>query len=217
MSEYQSQHLPPTTSSINRMILFVLLMAPAVVLLVGIVPAVLLIYGFVMALWRTDFSQITLAVRNCNYLLIGVSLLSGLIILGVSAFLGYEYYAADNDSATLREFLSTYDRINFVPTIAICGLIIFVTLAYKEIISRLFLAPLAEHREWLMGLKMPKMAIFEKKAKKIGDRGFRVVIDKPLPSAEVIDDIARWEKLKDEGRITHEEFDEIRIKILQRI
>ena len=80
---------------------------------------------------------------------------------------------------------------------------------------------MTEHQDWLLNIKERllslRMPTFKQKPKKIGDRGLRVVIDKPLPSEKVIEDIARWEKLRDEGRITEEEFEEIRIKVLQRI
>lgn len=218
MSEDRMERLSLSTSSINRLVLFLLLMAPAVFLFVGIIPASLLVYGLAMALWRGDFNQINLSIRNCNIYLF-LAMIGGL----VSVVIGL-YYVGTNFDMFLYDIKYSDDRprdatwrYNYTFGLQ-CSVFGFGAIAlafiYKQIIQRLFLIPLNENKDWLMSLKMPR---FQRATKKIGSRGIRVVVDKPLPSAEVIDDIARWEKLKDEGRITQEEYDEIRIKILQRI
>jgi len=193
-------------------------MTPVVLLLVGIVPALLLMYGLTMAFMRRDFSQVLLGVRNCNFLLIVSAAIAGTVFTITFFVLIYK-----QKKSRYAEFFSLTDvntwSKNITEILFICGAIFIFSLIYKHIINRFFLAPLTEHKEWLMDLKLPtfKIPSFNSQTKKIGDRGLRIVIDKPLPSAEVIDDIARWEKLRDEGRITKDEFDEIRIKILQRI
>ncbi len=203
MSTEPTDHLSLSTSSINKLVFFVILMAPAVVLMVGIVPAVLLTYGLVMTLLRSDFSQLKLAVRNCNYLLNAAAILAAITFIVVFCVIVFD------NKFDITRWPSRDKDVLFIAGITIIG-----SIGYKNIIQRFFLAPLTEHKEWLVSFKMPT---FKPRTKKIGDRGFRVVVDKPLASAQVIDDIARWEKLKEEGRITKEEFDEIRIKILQRI
>ena len=210
-----SDHKSPTqlsTSAINKLVLFIVLIIPPVIFVVGIVPILLLVYGLTMALAREDFKQVNLSIRNCNYFLFTLALLGGggLFIAGIVNGVRY-YYEYYNESSRVLMALGRD------ATLGVCGsgiAIILLSVVYKKIIQHLYLEPLTENKEWLMSLKMPS---FRSRPKKIGDRGFRVVVDKPLASAQVIEDISRWEKLKDEGRITELEFDEIRIKILQRI
>lgn len=220
MSEDRMGRLSLSTSSINRLVLFLLLMAPAVMLFVGIIPAALLVYGLAMALWRGDFNQINLSIRNCNIYLF-LAMIGGLVSVVIGLFYvgtNFDMFLYDIKYSDNRPTDATW-RYNYTFGLQ-CSVFGFGAIAlafiYKQIIQRLFLIPLNENKDWLMSLKL-KLPRFLWNTKKIGNRGFRVVVDKPLPSEEVIGDIARWEKLRDEGRITQEEFDEIRIKILQRI
>lgn len=197
-------------------------MAPTVVLLVGIIPTALLLYGIVMTIWRSDFTQLQLAVRNCNILLVGTSLIVTVYLAVSSVGFGYWQYRWANPSMLVEnKILTEPEWFEFLMSSLISISIIIGCVFYKAIIKRLFLIPMTEHQDWLLNIKERllslRMPTFKQKPKKIGDRGLRVVIDKPLPSEKVIEDIARWEKLRDEGRITEEEFEEIRIKVLQRI
>lgn len=89
----------------------------------------------------------------------------------------------------------------------------FVSIFYLIILNRLFLSPLRAHRDWVS-----INGIFSSKKKSV--EGFTsepdIIKGERMKQFSVADELLKWAKLKEDGHITEQEFNEARSKLLKR-
>lgn len=191
---------PLSSNELSKIVIFVLLSIPSIVFLVGIIPALFLFFGVFMMKKSGDFSHVETAVRNYNYY---VSV--PLVLLVVLAL-----YNMSNLSPE-----SSYRYDNEISQIIICLVFVGVCILYIFFASKLFLSPLAAHSEWVVN-----NGIFSGKRKNSNatddNSNINIIKGERLRSFSVADELIKWAKLKEDGHITEQEFNDARKKLLQR-
>lgn len=185
---------PMTSNEQIKLLIFTMLLAPSIPLFVGIIPVLFLIFGVVMMRKNSDFSHIETSAKIYKYYV--YLLLTGLILFGL--------YCATTLGASSR-----WDRLDqqFYASIALSGVAIF----YIVILNFLFLNPLRRHSAWV-----EKSGIFSSKTKVVEDSNeVDIIKGDKLRTFSVADELIKWAKLKDDGHITEQQFNDARKKLLQ--
>lgn len=189
---------PLNSSDQSKILIFSMLLAPAVIFVVGVVPALFLGFGIFMTKKHEDFSHIATAVRNFR----GYTLL---LLIGSIIFAAYFATTLNEEDSWKR-----YDD-EFVGW----SIAAVVCVAYLIVVNTLFLNPLANHRSWV-----EINGIFSTKPRSVKAPTNAVEMDiikgEKLKQYSVADELLKWAKLKEGGHISEQEFNEARAKLLKR-
>lgn len=186
---------PLTSTEHSKILIFTLLMLPPTVYLVGVLPSVFLLFGIFMMKKNSDFSHIEAAVRNSKFYLYAIIAIATCCALWFATTLG----AAER-----------YDRQTeeFVISSAAAG----IAFAYVLILNRLFCLPLERHREWVA-----VNGIFSNAPKSTPAQSeIDIIKGERMKSFSVADELIKWAKLKEDGHISEQEYNDARKKLLQR-
>jgi hypothetical protein len=185
---------PLSSSDQGKLLIFSLLMIPSVVFLVGVIPTIFLAFGIYMMKKNQDFSSIDTAVKyfkGCSWL----TLIVGEVVMSF---------------VTLNRNYPRYDEFFIFSLIFIAILI-----AYLIAVNTLFYSPLKKHSEWVAvnGIfsAKPKSATNSSPVSEVD-----IIKGEKLKQYSVADELIKWAKLKEEGHISEEEFNEARAKLLKR-
>ena len=195
---------PLNSSEQAKLLIFTLLMLPSIVLLVGLIPALFLSFGLFTMKKNESFSHIETAVRHFNryfgYFLGGCIC----FIAYYSSTYGYSNYYYNYPLGWKYE--GNFIGVSFLAVISVCYLII---------VKVLFLNILKAHSEWV-----PVNGIFSSKPKnskiQTEDSEIDIIKGEKLKYYSVADELIKWSKLKEDGLISENEFNEARAKILKR-
>ena len=195
---------PLNSSEQAKLLIFTLLMLPSIVLLVGLIPALFLSFGLFTMKKNESFSHIETAVRHFNryfgYFLGGCIC----FIAYYSSTYGYSKYYYNYPLGWKHEG----DFIGF-------SFLAVISVFYLIIVKVLFLNILKAHSEWV-----PVNGIFSSKPKnseiKTEDSEIDIIKSEKLKYYSVADELIKWSKLKEDGLISENEFNEARAKILKR-
>jgi len=188
---------PLNSTEHTKILIFLFLAIPTVLMLVGILPVLFLAFGFIMMKKNNDFSSVEVSVKivkiYCHLML----------VLFFSLLLWEIFY----------NFVS-YDLIELM---VIIPLGILLPYSYYFAVEYLYLRPLKTHQGWVT-----QNGVFSKEPKDLNAKkdnsNTKVEIfqsDKLKPYS-VADELHKWAKLKEEGHVTEEEFNMARSKLLNR-
>lgn len=183
--------LPLSSGEQAKIFIFILLMIPTIPAIAGILPAIFLIFGVVLLKKNNDFS----AIETSAGLVIGYLWLAVLISGGISLYAG-------SICGTRCEI--TYGAPFFMA----------VSIAYIIIVKTLYLAPLRKHSEWVACNGIFSNSMLDEAQEKKGN-DIRIIKGENLRSYSVADELSKWAKLRDEGVVSEQEFQEARTRILQ--
>lgn len=195
---------PLTSGDHSKIVIFILLFLPSIFFGVGVVPAIFLIFGVFMMKKNEDFNHIETAVNIFR----GYTFLALLICVGVSIYFGYLYM-------TIEYTESLYLSDKYEEAFYVSLLVTSIPTLYLVFISKLFFNPLSQHKEWV-----EINGIFSTKPKT--DKNSRtqsevdIIKGEKLKQYSVADELTKWAKLKEDGHISEEEFNEARTKLLKR-
>jgi hypothetical protein len=186
-----------SSSDHGKLLIFMLLMAPSIVFLIGVIPAIFLAFGIYMMKKNQDFSSIDTAVKNFKgytwLVLIGFAL--------ITIYWGNEYLVKD----------VSYRDDTFFAWLMLTG----IAFAYLIVVQVLFYSPMNRHREWV-----EVNEIFSTKPKSYNDSKNQSEVDiikgEKLNQYSVADELTKWAKLREDGHISEKEFNEARTKLLKR-
>lgn len=186
---------PLTSNDHAKLLFFGFLMVPAVLLLVGIIPTIFLAFGVFMMKRSKSFSYIDTAVKYFkfyNYLVISILLLSSFWWL-------FELLFSRYGSSYYIEVALIFLFSALIPT------------AYIIAARFLFHMPLENHAEWV-----ENNGIFSSEITSPHDSSkVSIIRGENLKQYSVADELIKWAKLKDDGHITVEEFNDARKKLLK--
>ena len=197
---------PLTSSDHSKIVIFILLFLPSIFFGVGVVPAIFLTFGIFMMKKNEDFNHIETAVKIFK----GYTFLALLICVGFSIYYGYLHITTEHTESMYSWENYDYDYEFYAS--------IFATLIptlYLVFISKLFFNPLSQHKGWV-----EVNGIFSTKPKT--DKNSRtqsevdIIKGEKLKQYSVADELTKWAKLKEDGHISEEEFNEARTKLLKR-
>ena len=196
--ESSLQNQPMNSGDQGKLLIFSLLMAPSIIFLFGVIPAIFLGFGIYMMQKNQDFSSIDTAVKNFKsytwLALIGCAL--------SSLYWGYKYFSEEN---------SWYYDDEFFVSLMFAG----IAFSYLIAVQVLFYSPMNRHRQWV-----EVNGIFATKLKSDKSSANQSEVDiikgEKLKQYSVADELLKWAKLKEDGHISEEEFNEARIKLLKR-
>lgn len=154
-----------------------------------------------------DFNNFATAVKAIKW----YALLLSLIIFVVSLYFAYELFAFDDGSNSYE-----WDRWNeYEHKSQIVFLFGFAPVFYLIAVTQLVFKPLNQHQGWV---EINGIFSNKPKLKKQNNQGSEVDIIKgeTFKSYSVADELLKWAKLKDEGHISKEEYDDARKKLLNR-
>ena len=197
------QNQPMSSSDHGKLLIFLLLMVPSIVFLIGVIPFVFLAFGIYMMKKNQDFSSIDTAVKNFK----GYTWLAFVGGILSSFYYGNKYLSADYG---YRYYTYDYDR-EFFASLNVMG----IAFAYLIVVQLLFYSPLKKHREWVA-----VNGIFSTKSKSDNSASIQsevhIIKGEKLKQYSVADELIKWAKLKEDGLISENEFNEARAKILKR-
>lgn len=201
---------PLSSGDQSKILIFSLLLSPAVIFLVGAIPALFLGFGIFMMKKSEDFSHIETAVRNFKGYMTLV--LIGCVI--VMIYLGSTYGDPEYTYTYTYTFMDRSEWMN--QDEFICFTIFSsISIAYLILVKILFLNPLKSHSEWVK-----VNGIFTSKPKVINQQSSKSDVDiikgEKLKQYSVADELIKWAKLKEDGHISVDEFNEVREKLLKR-
>lgn len=198
---------PLNSSDQAKLLIFSLLMLPSIIFIVGIIPGLFLGFGLFMMKKNEDFSHIETATRNFKGYV-------GLILIGCIISVAYFASTYGNPEhywqSTYFEPEWKYDEEFFVSCVFAS-----ISIIYLVIVKVLFLNPLKAHSEWV-----PVNGIFSSKPKvqnaQTEDSEVNIIKGEKMKSYSVADELIKWAKLKEDGHISEDEFNEARVKLLKR-
>ncbi|MGL5039489.1 MAG: SHOCT domain-containing protein [Aeromonas sp.] len=181
------------SSDQSKILIFSLFFAPSIAIGVGVIPAIFLGFGIYMMKKNKDFSHLATGIKNFNsyvtLLLIGWVLLAAYV-------------------ATSIHHMRPNAYIIFIIFPGIC-------IAYLIAMKVLFKAPLSAHAEWI---EINGFFATKPKSGKNANINTEIEIIKgeKFRQYSVADELTKWAKLKEDGHISEEMFNEARTKILKR-
>lgn len=185
---------PLSSAEHGKILLFILLMIPTL-FFVGVLPILFLIIGFIMLRRTKDFSYVDMAVRGAAiYMWIGF-----LICAGVVAWNAFTW-----------DKTSSYQSLYAVQMMQNFSIVGAIFLGYKVALAKLLFEPLTAHKEWV-----ELNGVFSSKANN-KETEIDIIKGERLKSFSVADELIKWAKLKDDGHISEQEFNDARKKLLQR-
>lgn len=189
---------PLNSNDLAKILIFTLLLLPIIGFGFGVIPAIFLVFGIFMMKKTQEFSHIETAVKNFK-IYMQLALVVGALF---TLYWGNKYFTHEGS-------YSRYDDEFFVSLS-----LSFVPIFYIVIINKLFYEPLKEHREWL-GINgfLANKKFFETSNKQMD---VDIIKGEKLKSYSVADELIKWAKLKEDGHITQEEYDEARKKLLKK-
>ncbi|WP_084520727.1 SHOCT domain-containing protein [Thauera terpenica] len=189
---------PLNSSDQSKILIFGLLMLPSIGFLVGVIPTLFLAFGIFMMKKNEDFSHVTTATRNFRGYV-------SLILVGCIISAAY--------CATTLNAEDRWDRLGeeLIISLVFAG----ICIAYLVFVKHLFINPLSNHSEWI-----EVNGIFATKPKNPSNTVALGEVDiikgEKLKQYSVADELIKWAKLKEDGHISEEEFNEARRKLLKR-
>lgn len=194
---------PLSATEHTKIVLFLLLFIPAIFLLVGIVVAVFLAFGYFMMKKNNDFSSVKASVKAVNILFMLAAILSVLF----AVYFTIEYLTYNGSPSYFYQD---------------AALAIFIILAatcfYFLVVKYLYFIPLQNHSEWVEvnGTFSNKLKKPKKPTQEISKANVDILQSEKLKPYSVADELLKWAKLKEDGLISEEEFNEAQSKLLNR-
>lgn len=185
-----------------KIVIFMLLLIPTIFpFLVGIIPVLFLAFGYYMMKKNNDFSSVEASVKAVNILFMLAAILSVLF----AVYYGIEYFTRSS---------SSYGRMDLDMALITLGFMVTAGF-YFLVVKYLYFIPLQNHSEWVA-----VNGTFSNKPKKPTPDTSRASVDilqsEKLKPYSVADELLKWAKLKEDGLISEEEFNEARSKLLNR-
>ena len=194
---------PLESSDQGKLLIFSLLMVPSGVFLVGVLPAIFLGFGIYMMKKNQDFSSIDTAVIYIKRYILFFLVVAGLIFLfSLNDWLNCQYESSGGCIQAEDGF-------------GISLLCATIAIAYFFAVDHLFYSPLKRHSEWVAvnGIfsTKPKSDI-----KSATESEMDIIKAEKLKQYSVADELMKWGKLKEEGHISEDEFNQAKAKLLKR-
>jgi hypothetical protein len=191
------QNQPLSSGDHSKIVIFILLFLPSIGFLVGVIPAILLIFGIFMMKKNEDFNHIKTAVKICRgYIFVGL-----LVSVGIIMYQGH--------------YLITHQKSMSFFNLAPLLILMSIPILYLVFLSKLFFNPLSRHKKWV-----EVNGIFSTKPKSGKDSNnqseVNIIKGEKLKQYSVADELIKWARLKEDGHISDEEFNEARVKLLKR-
>ena len=173
-------------------------MVPSVVFLFGVLPAIFLGFGIYMMKKNQDFSSIDTAVRYFERYIF-LSLIVGIVVM----FFYMEQL--------VRCSRCMYEFEEFALSLLLG---VATPIIYLIAVNTLFYSPLKRHSEWVavngVFSTKPKSDI-----KSATESEMDIIKAEKLKQYSVADELMKWGKLKEEGHISEDEFNQAKAKLLK--
>jgi hypothetical protein len=189
---------PLSSNDQAKILIFGLLLLPTIPLfLLGVIPVILIAFGVFMMKKNSDFSHIETA----------VGYFQAIVTLGMAvATVFFMIYMTELRQCESNCYSVRNEAIISVSCMGIAGFYLFIC-------SVLFHKPLRRHRDWV-----EKNGIFSNKPRTVKQESevvdISIIRGEKLKTFSVADELLKWAKLKEEGLISEQEFNEARKKLL---
>jgi hypothetical protein len=181
-----------------KIVIFLPLLIPSYFF--GIIPVLFLAFGYYMMKKNSDFSSLEVSVKAVKIYYIVVTIAS--IIVTLFSLVSYINYG--------NNWGDHYDELIFT-----FGAISVISSAYYIALNYLYFIPLKNHSEWVV-----TNGVFSNKPKTTPQEnpkhGINILQSQKMKQYSVADELIKWAKLKEDGHISNDEFEEARSKLLGR-
>jgi hypothetical protein len=191
---------PLDGSDQGKLLIFSLLMVPSVIFIFGVLPIIFLGFGIYMMKKNQDFSSIDTAVLYINnYFKFIKNVIVPVSIVAIWLF----FIGGPNFPFTGAVILTIASLLGFG-----------ISIAYLKAVNNLFYSPLKRHSEWVA-----VNGIFSSKhksdIKSATESEVDIIKAEKLKQYSVADELMKWGKLKEEGHISEDEFNQAKAKLLK--
>lgn len=203
----------PLTSSDNlKLLMFTMISTVTTLMIVGSIPALIIIFSVFMTKKNADFSHIDTASKFIK----GVFLLGLIPATGASIYLLYEGVSRYGDGSgwDAKYYGNALEYAFFRQDFGISILIVAAICTYLLCVHYLFHMPLNRHANWVE--INPIFFKGSKSTKAVKQREMDIIKGEKLKQYSVADELLKWAKLKEDGHISEEEFQEAREKLLKK-
>jgi len=181
----------------SKIVIFSLLLMPTLLTFVGILPAFFLLFGVFMMKKSGDFSYIKTTVKIAKWYIAVMMFITLLVLLIAVGAFGNE-----------REY-------HYEETVYGAVSLFAIAIFYYVVLEYLYWKPLSIRRNWVA-----RNGIFATRDKPITSappaNSIKIVHGERLTSLSVADELLKWAKLKEEGHISEQEYNDARTKLLQK-
>ena len=181
----------------------------------GFIPVVIVAYGYIMMRLQKDFDHVRLTIKYAKLyfrLLIAVAIVVFLAVFLLAAIAGTELYDTYFSDLIYDQFY-----IDFVgwEVVAIWALVLLALWGCIAVFQRWYFEPLNNHKDWVA-----ENGAFSKRRRLQSGKGrsrskIDIIKNENLKQFSVADELSKWAKLRDEGVVSDEEFEQARSKLLK--
>jgi hypothetical protein len=181
-----------------KLLIFTLLMLPSVVFLAGVLPAIFLGFGIYMMKKNQDFSSIDASVKIFR----GYVWLS--LIVGI-----FTMFFSLSEAVGCSRYCNNEFKYFFISLLGVA-----IPIIYLIAVDHLFYSPLKKHSEWVAinGIFSGKS---KSEIKSATESEMDIIKAEKLKQYSVADELMKWGKLKEEGHISEDEFNQAKAKLLK--
>lgn len=189
---------PLNSNDLAKILIFILLLLPSIGFGFGLIPAIFLIFGIFMMKKTHEFSHVETAVKNFKIYMYFAFFVGILFTL----YFGNKHFTDENSYSYYGQMSFSFLILSLVPIIYIIS------------VNRFFIEPLFAHREWIeTNGFIPNENVIESSKKKTN---VDIIKGEKLRYYSVADELLKWAKLKEDGHISQEEYDDARKKLLKK-
>jgi hypothetical protein len=202
----------PLTSSDNlKLLIFAMISIVTALLIVGIIPAIIIFYSILMTKKHHDFSHIETVAKFLE-IIFSLILLGSIAVFFINAYGEFYQYPDKFHQYPIESILNFIgdQNVGTGSFVVVAG-----ALTYYLSLHYLYHKPLKRHSKWV-----EHNPIFFKGSKSTNgstdDPKTDIIKGEKLKQYSVADELMKWAKLKEDGHISEEEFQEARDKLLKK-
>jgi hypothetical protein len=204
MKEFGMNDQPLTSSDNLKLMIFAMISTVTALMIIGLIPALVICYSIFMTKKHQDFSHIETAVNFLKVIFL-IGLFMSIIVF---VYLAYTEHSWGPHSNIIDHITDQNEGTG-------SSVVVASTLIYVLILHHLYHLPLKRHSKWV-----EHNPIFFKGSKSTegstDDPKMDIIKGENLKQYSVADELIKWAKLKDDGHISEEEFQEARDKLLKK-
>ena len=217
---------PINSSDLSKILLSIILFLPVVFFGVAALPAIFLIFGIFMMKRGGDFSHVDTSYKNASsyfFFIIFIALIVACFFGGQYLFSKSDFeekynkpkYSQLSDSSKIgvEKLRDSGEIESHLIVFFMAIVVIIISVFYLVVLRYLYYMPLLRNKDWVVGngifSSLSKNDIIISPLNKVD-----IIKGEKLKSYSVADELLKWAKLKDDGHISEQEYNQVRDKLL---
>lgn len=193
---------PLTSGEQTKIFIFIILLIPYIGVGAGILPVIFILWGLFQAKRNRDFTFIEVSKKYFKTYTILVIIFVSIPLIGMVLNTAiFHYWSAEKIEAMILMSLLIVS-------------VIVVPILYIFLANKLYFTPLQNHKKWVENnIKIFNKPKFFNKSKT--ESSIKIMKIMGVKTYSVADELLKWSKLKENGLVTDEEFEQAKSKLLR--